>query len=84
MDINKSLDFYMNKHNLNQESLMRRSGLNASTISLIRNGHRLPSLTTVQILAHTFNVRTSTFIARGETTDDTQLLQRDSRFSQVL
>ena len=66
MDINKSINHFMETQNFIQADLSRESKLHPSTISLIRNGHRSPSCATLQQLADMFGVRVSEFIAAGE------------------
>ena len=50
MDINKSINHFMAQQGYIQMDLSRHSKLHPSTISLIRNSHRTPSLDTVQAL----------------------------------
>jgi len=66
MDINKSINHFMAQQGYIQMDLSRHSKLHPSTISLIRNSHRTPSLDTVQALSEMFNVKVSEFIAAGE------------------
>ena len=66
MDINKSLNVYMEKHAMIQADLSRQSNLHPSTVSLTRNKHRSPSCATLQALANMFEVKVSEFIAAGE------------------
>jgi len=66
MNINKSLDHYMGLNGFSQADLCKESELSPATISLIRNGHRSPSLKTMVILAELFQVKLSEFIAEGE------------------
>jgi len=66
MDINKSINHFMEQQDFIQMDLSRHSKLHPSTISLIRNCHRNPSLDTVQALSEMFNVKVSEFIAAGE------------------
>ena len=66
MDINKSINYYMEKHGMIQADLSRKSALSSGAISLIRNNHRAPSFPTLLILADMFDVKLSEFIAVGE------------------
>jgi len=66
MDINKSINFYMAKHEMIQADLSRNCSLSSGAISLIRNNHRAPSFPTLIILANMFKVKLSEFIAAGE------------------
>ncbi len=84
MDINKSLDHFMRETGMTQAKLMRASGLDQSTISLIRNNHRTPSLHSVAMLAAAFEVPVSEFIRVGETHGKTTILRGDSRFRPIL
>ena len=84
MDINKSLDHFMRETGMSQATLMRASGLDQSTISLIRNNHRTPSLQSVSMLAAAFEVPVSEFIKAGETHGKTTVLRGDTRFRQIL
>ena len=51
---------------LNQSKLADYAGLDFSTLNLIYNKHRLPSLVTIQKLAVACDVKVSEFIAAGE------------------
>lgn len=51
---------------LNQRQLAVAAGLDLSTLNLIYNEHRLPSLATVNKLADACDVKVSEFIAVGE------------------
>lgn len=51
---------------LNQNQLAIKSGLDVSTISLIRNNKRSPSMDTLTKLAEGCDVKVSEFIAVGE------------------
>ena len=66
MNVNKSLDYYMEETGMIQADLSRHSNLNPSTVSLIRNNHRSPSYATLQAFADMFHVKVSEFIAAGE------------------
>tara|TARA_R110002073_G_scaffold251624_1_gene414184 strand:+ start:415 stop:615 length:201 start_codon:yes stop_codon:yes gene_type:complete len=66
MNINKSLDSFMYELRLNQNQLAIKSGLDVSTISLIRNNKRSPSMDTLTKLAEGCDVKVSEFIAVGE------------------
>jgi transcriptional regulator with XRE-family HTH domain len=66
MDINKSLQFFMDRDQMSSVELSRVSKINPSTISLIRNKHRSPRASTLLTFAATFNVDVSEFIAAGE------------------
>ncbi len=66
MNINKSLDHYMGLNGFSQADVCKESDLSPASISLIRNGHRSPSLKTMVILAELFQVKLSEFIAAGE------------------
>ena len=56
----------MGLNGFSQADLCKESELSPATISLIRNGHRSPSLKTMVILAELFQVKLSEFIAEGE------------------
>jgi|TARA_R110000803_G_scaffold146581_3_gene212316 transcriptional regulator with XRE-family HTH domain len=66
MNITKSLDHFMYELRLNQSKLADYAGLDFSTLNLIYNKHRLPSLVTIQKLAVACDVKVSEFIAAGE------------------
>jgi transcriptional regulator with XRE-family HTH domain len=66
MDINKSLDYFMKLHRMTQADIAREGGLSPATISLIRNGHREPSCSTLVTLSDLFEVTVSEFIRAGE------------------
>jgi len=66
MDINKSLNYFMKFHHMSQADIAREGNLSPATISLIRNGHREPSCSTLVTLADLFEVTVSEFIRRGE------------------
>lgn len=66
MDINKSLDYFMRLHRMTQADIAREGGLSPATVSLIRNGHREPSCSTLVTLADLFEVTVSEFIREGE------------------
>jgi|TARA_R100001163_G_C5065592_1_gene203599 transcriptional regulator with XRE-family HTH domain len=66
MDINKSLDYFMKLHRMTQADIAREGGLSPATISLIRNGHREPSCSTLVTLSDLFEVTVSEFIREGE------------------
>ena len=66
MDINKSLDFFMAHEGMSQADMARQGHLSPATISLIRNGHRDPSLKTLIAFASLFAVPLSVFIQAGE------------------
>lgn len=66
MDINKSLDYFMQHHRMTQADIAREGCLSPATISLIRNGHREPSCATLIALSDLFEVPVSEFIKRGE------------------
>lgn len=66
MDINKSLDYFMKLHRMTQADIAREGGLSPATVSLIRNGHREPSCSTLVTLADLFEVTVSEFIREGE------------------
>lgn len=66
MNITKSLDHYMYDLRLNQRQLAVAAGLDLSTLNLIYNEHRLPSLATINKLADACDVKVSEFIAVGE------------------
>ena len=57
MNINKSLDHYMGLNGFSQADVCKESELSPASISLIRNGHRSPSLKTMVILAELFQVK---------------------------
>jgi transcriptional regulator with XRE-family HTH domain len=66
MDINKAINKFLYDNRMNHAELARRSGITFCTISLIRNNHRAPSLSTMKSLASAFDVKLSEFIAAGE------------------
>ena len=66
MDINKSLDYFMEHDQMSQADIAREGHLSPATISLIRNNHRDPSLTTLRACAELFKVPVSVFIEAGE------------------
>lgn len=66
MNINRSLDFYMDRDGLIQTDLWRIGKFSPNTISLIRNNHRPASIETIVIFSKMFGVKVSEFIAVGE------------------
>tara|TARA_R100001224_G_scaffold83130_1_gene52495 strand:+ start:1451 stop:1612 length:162 start_codon:yes stop_codon:yes gene_type:complete len=51
---------------MTQADIAREGGLSPATISLIRNGHREPSCSTLVTLSDLFEVTVSEFIREGE------------------
>ena len=72
MDINKSIDHFMRKLDLNQSQLARAAGMDVSTLSLIINNHRDPNMKTLTKIATACDVKVSEFIAAGEEDSKTQ------------
>jgi len=66
MDIKKSIEHFMYELRLNQNQLAIKAGMDISTLSLIRNQLRSPSLATLNKLATACEVKVSEFIAVGE------------------
>jgi len=64
--VKKSIDHFLWELRWNQSKLAMSAGLDISTLSLIYNGHRLPSLGTVERLADACGVKVSEFFAFGE------------------
>ncbi len=56
----------MKLHRMTQADIAREGGLSPATISLIRNGHREPSCSTLVTLSDLFEVTVSEFIREGE------------------
>tara|TARA_R110000751_G_scaffold69962_1_gene141963 strand:+ start:1033 stop:1236 length:204 start_codon:yes stop_codon:yes gene_type:complete len=65
-NIIKALTYYMEQNGWTKAELHRQSGVNLATISLVMNGHRGASLTTMNLWAEGFGVSLSEFVAAGE------------------
>jgi transcriptional regulator with XRE-family HTH domain len=66
MNIIKALSFYMEQQGWTKAELNRQSGVNLATISLVMNGHRGASLTTMKMWSDSFGIPLSEFIKAGE------------------
>tara|TARA_R110000824_G_scaffold163770_1_gene339619 strand:- start:40 stop:240 length:201 start_codon:yes stop_codon:yes gene_type:complete len=66
MNIIKALTHYMEQNGWTKAELNRQSGVNLATISLVMNGHRGASLTTMKMWSDCFGVKLSEFVAAGE------------------
>jgi transcriptional regulator with XRE-family HTH domain len=66
MDINKSINHFMYELHLNQRQLAVEAGMSVSSLSLIRNNRRSPTIKTLAKLASACEVKVSEFIAVGE------------------
>ena len=56
----------MEQNGWTKAELNRQSGVNLATISLVMNGHRGASLTTMKMWSDCFGVKLSEFVAAGE------------------
>ena len=66
MNIIKALTYYMEQNGWTKAELNRQSGVNLATISLVMNGHRGASLTSMKMWSDCFGVKLSEFVAAGE------------------
>lgn len=66
MDIKKSIEHFMYELRINQNQLANNSGIDVSSLSLIRRGLRSPNLDSLNKIAGACNVKLSEFIAAGE------------------
>jgi len=66
MNIIKALTYYMEQNGWTKAELNRQSGVNLATISLVMNGHRGASLTTMKMWSDCFGVKLSEFVEAGE------------------
>ena len=64
--IGRALAFYRVRAGLRQGVVTVQCGLSWSYVSLIENGHRTPSLSTLQKLANAYRVPVSRIVAKAE------------------
>ena len=83
MNIIKALSFYMEQQGWTKAELNRQSGVNLATISLVMNGHRGASLTTMKMWSDSFGIPLSEFIKAGEQYGEEGLLRNDTCQRQV-
>lgn len=66
MDIGQSLRLALALRNKKATDLAKETGLGDSYLSLVRRGHRVPSLEVVRQIAEGLDFTVSEFIALGE------------------
>lgn len=66
MDIGQSLRVALAMRNKKATELAKETGLGDSYLSLVRRGHRVPSLEVVKMMAEGLDFKASEFIALGE------------------
>tara|TARA_R100000234_G_C4961381_1_gene161951 strand:- start:376 stop:576 length:201 start_codon:yes stop_codon:yes gene_type:complete len=66
MDISKAMNHYMNELNLNQSQFAVKCGMSISMTSKIARGERIPSVSTLQKISDTCEVKLSDFIRAAE------------------
>lgn len=67
MDIGQSLRLALAFRNKKATDLAKETGLGDSYLSLVKRGHRVPSMEVIKIIAESMDYRVSEFIALGET-----------------
>lgn len=66
MDIGQSLRVALAMRNKKATELAKETGLGDSYLSLVRRGHRVPSIEVVKMMAEGLDFKVSEFIALGE------------------
>lgn len=66
MDIGQSLRLALAMRNKKATELAKETGLGDSYLSLVKRGHRTPSLEVVRTIAEGLDYKVSEFIALGE------------------
>lgn len=66
MDIGQSLRLALAMRNKKATELAKETGLGDSYLSLVKRGHRVPSMDVIKMISEALDYKVSEFIALGE------------------